>query len=57
MKLLLPNDGSIEDVLYVYINGEQLDLSGGTRDDYGYVVKTDGSVFLHLIRIRSIKAQ
>ncbi len=41
----MPNDGSIEDVLYVYINGEQLDLSGGTIDDYGYVVKTDGSVF------------
>lgn len=45
IEITLPNDGSIEDVLYVYINGEQLDLSGGTRDDYGYVVKTDGSVF------------
>ena len=41
----MPNDGSNEDVLYVYINGELLDLSGGTRDDCGYVVKTDGSVF------------
>lgn len=45
IEITLPNDGSIEDVLYVYVNGEQLDLSGGTRDDYGYVVKTDGSVF------------
>lgn len=45
IEITLPNDGSIEDVLYVYINGEKLDLSGGTRDDYGYVVKTDGSVF------------
>lgn len=45
IEITLPNDGSIEDVLYVYINGEQLDLSSGTRDDYGYVVKTDGSVF------------
>lgn len=45
IEITLPNDGSIEDVLYVYINGEQLDLSGGTRDDSGYVVKTDGSVF------------
>lgn len=45
IEITLPNDGSIEDVLYVYINGEQLDLSDGTRDDYGYVVKTDGSVF------------
>ncbi len=41
----MPNDGAQEDVLFVYVNGEQLDLSGGTRDDYGYVVKTDGSVF------------
>ena len=45
IEITLPNDGSIEDVLYVYVNGEQLDLQGGTRDDYGYVVKTDGSVF------------
>lgn len=45
IEITLPNDGSIEDVLYVYVNGEQLDLSGGTRDDHGYVVKTDGSVF------------
>ena len=45
IEITLPNDGSIEDVLYVYVNGEQLDLSGGTRDDYVYVVKTDGSVF------------
>lgn len=45
IEITLPNDGSIEDVLFVYVNGEQLDLSGGTRDDYGYVVKTDGSVF------------
>ena len=45
IEITLPNDGSIEDVLYVYVNGEQLDLSGGTRDDYGYVVKTDCSVF------------
>ena len=45
IEITLPNDGSIEDVLYVYVNGEQLYLSGGTRDDYGYVVKTDGSVF------------
>lgn len=45
IEITLPNDGSIEDVLYVYVNGEQLDLSGGTRDDYCYVVKTDGSVF------------
>lgn len=45
IEITLPNDGSNEDVLYVYINGEQIDLSGGTRDDYGYVVKTDGSVF------------
>lgn len=45
IEITLPNDGSIEDVLYVYVNGERLDLSGGTRDDYGYVVKTDGSVF------------
>lgn len=45
IEITLPNDGSIEDVLYIYVNGEQLDLSGGTRDDYGYVVKTDGSVF------------
>lgn len=45
IEITLPNDGSNEDVLYVYINGELLDLSGGTRDDCGYVVKTDGSVF------------
>lgn len=45
IEITLPNDGSNEDVLYVYVNGERLDLSGGTRDDYGYVVKTDGSVF------------
>lgn len=45
IEITLPNDGSNEDVLYVYINGEQIDLSGGTRDDCGYVVKTDGSVF------------
>lgn len=45
IEITLPNDGSIEDVLFVYVNGEKLDLSGGTRDDYGYVVKTDGSVF------------
>lgn len=45
IEITLPNDGSNEDVLYVYINGEQIDLSGGTRKDAGYVVKTDGSVF------------
>lgn len=45
IEITMPNDGAQEDVLFVYINGEQLDLSGGTRDDYGYVVKTDGSVF------------
>lgn len=45
IEITLPNDGSNEDVLYVYVNGEQIDLSGGTRDDCGYVVKTDGSVF------------
>lgn len=45
IEIILPNDGSNEDVLYVYINGEQIDLSGGTRRDAGYVVKTDGSVF------------
>lgn len=45
IEITLPNDGAQEDVLFVYVNGEQLDLSGGTRDDYGYVVKTDGSVF------------
>lgn len=45
IEITLPNDGSNEDVLYVYINGEQIDLSGGTRRDAGYVVKTDGSVF------------
>ena len=44
-EITMPNDGAQEDVLFVYVNGEQLDLSGGTRDDYGYVVKTDGSVF------------
>jgi dermokine len=45
IEITMPNDGAQEDVLFVYVNGEQLDLSGGTRDDYGYVVKTDGSVF------------
>lgn len=45
IEITMPNDGAQEDVLYVYVNGEKLDLSGGTRDDYGYVVKTDGSVF------------
>lgn len=45
IEITMPNDGEQEDVLFVYVNGEKLDLSGGTRDDYGYVVKTDGSVF------------
>lgn len=45
IEITMPNDGAQDDVLFVYVNGEQLDLSGGTRDDYGYVVKTDGSVF------------
>ena len=45
IEITMPNDGAQEDVLFVYVNGEKLDLSGGTRDDYGYVVKTDGSVF------------
>lgn len=45
IEITMPNDGAQEDVLFVYVNGEQLDLSGGTRNDYGYVVKTDGSVF------------
>ena len=45
IEITMPNDGAQEDVLFVYVNGEHLDLSGGTRDDYGYVVKTDGSVF------------
>ena len=45
IEITMPNDGAQEDVLFVYVNGEQLDLSGGTREDYGYVVKTDGSVF------------
>lgn len=45
IEITMPNDGAQEDVLFVYVNGEQLDLSGGTRDDSGYVVKTDGSVF------------
>ena len=45
IEITMPNDGAQEDVLFVYVNGEQLDLSGGTRDDHGYVVKTDGSVF------------
>ena len=45
IEITMPNDGAQEDVLFVYVNGEQLDLSGDTRDDYGYVVKTDGSVF------------
>ena len=45
IEITMPNDGAQEDVLFVYVNGEKLDLSGGTRDDSGYVVKTDGSVF------------
>lgn len=45
IEITMPNDGAQDDVLFVYVNGEQLDLSGGTRDDHGYVVKTDGSVF------------
>ncbi len=45
IEITMPNDSSNEDVLFVWINGEQLDLSGGSRDDYGYPVKTDGSVF------------
>ncbi len=45
IEITMPNDGAQDDVLFVYVNGERLDLSGGTRDDYGYVVKTDGSVF------------
>ena len=45
IEITMPNDGAQDDVLFVYGNGEQLDLSGGTRDDHGYVVKTDGSVF------------
>lgn len=45
IEITMPNDGSNDDVLFVFVNGEQLDLSGGSRDDYGYPVKTDGSVF------------
>ncbi len=45
IEITMPNDGAQDDVLFVYVNGEKLDLSGGTRDDSGYVVKTDGSVF------------
>ncbi len=45
IEITMPNDGSNDDVLFVSVNGEQLDLSGGSRDDNGYPVKTDGSVF------------
>ena len=46
IEITLPNDGAQDDVLFVLINGEQLDLSGGSREDKGYSVKTDGSVFV-----------